>query len=64
MPLLAQAQAVGVFAADEAKHPSEAAELIAYLDWQGITAERLAVDPITDWLVPTARRRRKAPQPG
>jgi nucleotide-binding universal stress UspA family protein len=44
MPLLAEAQGVGVFAAVEAKHRSEADELIAYLDWQGITAERIAAD--------------------
>jgi nucleotide-binding universal stress UspA family protein len=45
MPLLAQAQSVGVFAAVEAKHRSEAEELIAYLDWQGITAESVPADP-------------------
>jgi nucleotide-binding universal stress UspA family protein len=48
MPLLAQAQSVGVFTAVEAKHPSEAEDLIAYLDWQGIAAERVAVDPAAD----------------
>ena len=37
-----------VFAADEAKHQSEAAELIAYFDWQGIAAERLGGDPTAD----------------
>ena len=48
MPLLAQAQSVGVFAAVEAKHRSEAEELITYLDWQGITAESIPADPAGD----------------
>lgn len=48
MPLLTEAQRVGVFAAVEAKHRSEADELIAYLDWQGIVAESVAVDPAAD----------------
>jgi nucleotide-binding universal stress UspA family protein len=48
MPLLAEVQRVGVFTVLEAKHRSEAEELIAYLDWQGIAAERDAPDPATD----------------
>jgi nucleotide-binding universal stress UspA family protein len=48
MPLLAEAQAVGVFAAVEAKRRSDAEDLIAYLDWQGIPAETIAVDPAAD----------------
>jgi nucleotide-binding universal stress UspA family protein len=45
MPLLAEAQSVGVFTAVETKHPGTAEELIAYLDWQGIAAERVSVNP-------------------
>jgi nucleotide-binding universal stress UspA family protein len=48
MPLLAQAQRVGVFATIEGKHRSEAEELIAYLDWQEIKAEPVPGDPAAD----------------
>jgi nucleotide-binding universal stress UspA family protein len=47
-PLLAQARSIDVFAAVDAKHRSEAEELIAYFDWQGITAEGIPADPPAD----------------
>lgn len=48
MPLLAEAQGAGVFAAVEAKNRSTAEDLIAYLAWQGIAAERVTADPAGD----------------
>lgn len=47
MPLLAEVQSVGVFTAVETKHPGTVEELISYLDWQEIAAERVAVNPAT-----------------
>jgi nucleotide-binding universal stress UspA family protein len=45
-----EAQSVGVFTAVETNHPGTAEELIAYLDWQRIAAERVSVDPAAVWV--------------
>lgn len=48
LPFLAQSDGgVGIFIAPESKHPTEAEELLDYLSWHGIAAERIPFeDPV------------------